>query len=66
MLIEREKEIKSISEDNTQQQDKISESNKDLVESIEILVKDHKQLKVEVTNLKQRKIEDSYNKGNQK
>ena len=72
LLIEREEEIKNLSEVNAQQQDKIGEANKviygfsNLATSIEILVKDHEQKKVEVTNLKQIKIEDSYNEGNQR
>ena len=36
-----------------------------LAKSIEILEKDHKQLKIEVTNLKQMKIEESHAEGNQ-
>ena len=72
LLIEREEEIKNLSEVNAQQQDKIGEGNKviyrfsNLATSIEILVKDHEQKKVEVTNLKQIKIEDNYNEGNQR
>lgn len=47
LLIEREEEIKNLSEVNAQQQDKIGEANKviygfsNLATSIEILVKDH-------------------------
>ena len=58
LLIEREEEIKNLSEVNAQQQDKIGEANKviygfsNLATSIEILVKDHEQKKVEVTNPK--------------
>jgi len=66
LLEEREKEIKNLYEYKTQQQNGFNEANKvmtefsNLAKGIEILENNHKHLKVEVTNLKQMKIEKDH------